>query len=144
MRALGIDTVWLGPYFPSPNVDNGYDISDYRGVMAEFGTMAGFGRMSAGKKARGIRLIIDLVVNHSSDRHPWSRQARQGPDNRYRDYCIRRPGKAAGLPNNDPAAMLAGPNGASRDHGRCSGAPRPCRAPDSPRGRHGSESIPIT
>lgn len=100
LQALGIDTVWLGPHFPSPNVDNGYDISDYRGVMAEFGTMADFDRMLAGMKARGIRLIIDLVVNHSSDQHPWFQQARQGPGNRYRDYYIWRPGTGGGLPNN--------------------------------------------
>lgn len=101
LQALGVDVVWLSPHFDSPNVDNGYDIRDYRKVLAQFGTMADFDRMLAAMKARGIRLIIDLVVNHTSDEHRWFVEASKSPDNPYRDYYIWRPGKANGaLPNN--------------------------------------------
>ena len=72
----GIDVVWLSPHFDSPNADNGYDIRDYRAVMAEFGTMDDFDRLLAGLTERGIRLIIDLVVNHSSGEHQWFVESR--------------------------------------------------------------------
>ena len=71
LQRLGVDVIWLSPHFDSPNADNGYDIRDYRKVMAEFGTMADFDAMLAGMQQRGMRLIIDLVVNHTSDEHEW-------------------------------------------------------------------------
>jgi oligo-1,6-glucosidase len=108
LEALGVDVVWLSPHFDSPNADNGYDIRDYRKVMAQFGTMADFDAMLDGMKARGIRLIIDLVVNHSSDEHAWFVESRQGRDNPYRDYYIWRDGKAGGPPNNY-RAFFGGP-----------------------------------
>jgi oligo-1,6-glucosidase len=76
LKTLGVDVVWLSPHFDSPNADNGYDIRDYRRVMAEFGTMADFDRMLAGIHERGMRLIIDLVVNHTSDEHRWFVESR--------------------------------------------------------------------
>jgi oligo-1,6-glucosidase len=103
LETLGIDVVWLSPHFDSPNADNGYDIRDYRKVMAEFGTMDDFDRMLAGMKARGIQLVIDLVVNHSSDEHRWFVESRSARDNRYRDYYVWRDGSDGGPPNNWPS-----------------------------------------
>ena len=103
LQQLGINVIWLSPHFDSPNADNGYDIRDYRKVMAEFGTMADFDRMLAAIKKRHMRLIIDLVVNHTSDEHEWFKQSRSSKDNPYRDYYIWRDGK----PNPaDPAHPL--------------------------------------
>jgi oligo-1,6-glucosidase len=93
LHDLGVSVIWLSPHFDSPNADNGYDIRDYRKVMTEFGTMADFDTMLAGIKRRHMRLIIDLVVNHSSDEHNWFVESRRSRDNPYRDYYIWRPGK---------------------------------------------------
>jgi oligo-1,6-glucosidase len=109
LRDLGVDVVWLSPHFDSPNADNGYDIRDYRKVMAQFGTMADFDTMLAGMTARGIRLIIDLVVNHSSDEHAWFVESRKGRQNPYRDYYIWRDGHADGSPPNNYRAFFGGP-----------------------------------
>jgi oligo-1,6-glucosidase len=97
---LGIDVVWLSPVYQSPNDDNGYDISDYRAIMTEFGTLADWDELLAGLHARGIKLLMDLVVNHSSDEHPWFAQARSSRDNPYRDFYIWRPGINGVEPNN--------------------------------------------
>lgn len=86
IKSLGIDVVWLNPCYRSPNDDNGYDISDYREIMAEFGTMADFDELLEGMHQRGIKLVMDLVVNHSSDEHQWFKQSRSSRDNPYRDY----------------------------------------------------------
>jgi oligo-1,6-glucosidase len=88
LKTLGVDVVWLSPVYQSPNDDNGYDISDYRAIMGEFGTMADFDAMLAGMTERGIALMMDLVVNHTSDEHEWFRQARSSRDNPYHDYYI--------------------------------------------------------
>jgi len=88
LKALGVDVVWLSPVYQSPNDDNGYDISDYRAIMGEFGTMADFDTMLAAMGERGIALMMDLVVNHTSDEHEWFRQARSSRDNPYHDYYI--------------------------------------------------------
>lgn len=109
LKDLGVDVVWLSPHFDSPNADNGYDIRDYRKVMAQFGTMADFDAMLAGMTARGIRLIIDLVVNHSSDEHAWFVESRKGRDNPYRDYYIWRDPKPDGGPPNNYGAFFGGP-----------------------------------
>ncbi|MDR3741775.1 MAG: alpha-glucosidase [Terracidiphilus sp.] len=103
LKKLGVDVIWLSPHYDSPNADNGYDIRDYRKVMQEFGTMADFDRMLAAIKARHMRLIVDLVVNHSSDEHHWFAESRKSKDNPYRDYYFWRDGK----PNPaDPAHPL--------------------------------------
>jgi oligo-1,6-glucosidase len=88
LKDLGIDVIWLSPHYESPNVDNGYDISDYQNIMAEFGTMYDFDEMLDEIHRLGMKLIIDLVVNHSSDQHHWFKQARKSNDNPYRDYYI--------------------------------------------------------
>ena len=76
IAGLGVDVLWLSPHFDSPNVDNGYDIRDYRKVMPDFGTMADFDALLAGVKARGMRMVLDLVVNHTSDEHAWFAESR--------------------------------------------------------------------
>jgi oligo-1,6-glucosidase len=93
LKDLGVNCVWLSPCYKSPNDDNGYDISDYRDIMTEFGTLADWQEMIDGMHARGIRLIMDLVVNHTSDEHEWFKQSRSSVDNPYRDYYIWRKGK---------------------------------------------------
>lgn len=85
---LGVDVVWLSPVYKSPNDDNGYDISDYHEIMDEFGTMADWQELLAGMHARNIKLVMDLVVNHSSDEHAWFQSARASKDSPYRDYYI--------------------------------------------------------
>lgn len=86
LQSLGIDAIWLNPICASPNDDNGYDISDYRAIMKEMGTMADFDEMLAGMKKRNIRLIMDLVLNHSSDEHEWFKGAKNSRSNKYRAY----------------------------------------------------------
>jgi oligo-1,6-glucosidase len=100
IKGLGVNVIWLSPHFDSPNADNGYDIRDYRKVMKEFGTMADFDELLKGVKSRGMRLVLDLVVNHSSDEHHWFVESRKSKDNPYRDYYIWRPGKDGHEPNN--------------------------------------------
>ena len=99
LKALGIDIIWLSPVYKSPNDDNGYDISDYKDINPEFGTMADFDRLLAEAKARGIGIIMDLVINHTSDEHEWFRRALAGEE-KYRNYYIIEKGKDGGLPNN--------------------------------------------
>jgi len=113
LQKLGVNVIWLSPHYDSPNADNGYDIRDYRKVMAEFGTMADFDTMLAGIKQRHMRLIVDLVVNHTSDEHHWFVESRKSKDNPYRDYYFWRDGKPGHAgpdgkpttlpPNNDPS-----------------------------------------
>jgi oligo-1,6-glucosidase len=86
LQSLGIDAIWLNPICASPNDDNGYDISDYKAIMKEMGTMADFDEMLEGMKKRNIKLIMDLVVNHSSDEHEWFKGAKSSRDNKYRNY----------------------------------------------------------
>ena len=100
LKDLGVDVVWLSPVYQSPNDDNGYDISDYRNIMAEFGTLADWEELLAEMHARGIRLVMDLVVNHTSDEHPWFVASRQSKDSPYRDYYVWRPGRDGREPNN--------------------------------------------
>lgn len=101
LKELGIDVIWLSPVYKSPNDDNGYDISDYQAIMDEFGTMEDFDRMLATAHEKGIKIMMDLVVNHTSDEHKWFIESRKFTDNPYRDYYIWRPAKEDGsLPNN--------------------------------------------
>lgn len=86
LKSLGIDVIWLNPIYSSPNDDNGYDISDYRNIMKEFGTMDDFDALLKGMHARNIKLVMDLVVNHSSDEHNWFVQSRSSRQSPYRDY----------------------------------------------------------
>ena len=101
LKELGIDVIWLSPVYKSPNDDNGYDISNYQAIMDEFGTMEDFDRMLATAHEKGIKIMMDLVVNHTSDEHKWFIESRKSTDNPYRDYYIWRPAKEDGsLPNN--------------------------------------------
>lgn len=86
IKSLGIDVVWLNPIFTSPNEDNGYDISDYRGIAKEFGTMEDFDELLKGLHARGIKLVLDLVANHTSSQHYWFKESRKSRNNPYRNY----------------------------------------------------------
>ena len=86
IKSLGVTMVWLNPIYESPNDDNGYDISDYRAIMKEFGTMEDFDELLKGLHKRGMKFIMDVVVNHSSDEHEWFQQSRSSRDNPYRDY----------------------------------------------------------
>jgi oligo-1,6-glucosidase len=100
LKELGIDVIWLSPVYQSPNDDNGYDISDYRAIMTEFGTMADFERMLARAHTLGIKIMMDLVVNHTSDEHAWFVESRSSKENPYRDYYIWREAKDGKEPNN--------------------------------------------
>jgi maltose alpha-D-glucosyltransferase/alpha-amylase len=88
LQGLGITTIWLMPFQPSPGKDDGYDISDYYGVNPRHGTLGDFVEFTHGCRQRGIRVIIDLVVNHTSDQHPWFREARKSNDSPYRDWYV--------------------------------------------------------
>jgi oligo-1,6-glucosidase len=100
LALLGIDIVWLSPVYQSPNADNGYDISDYRAIHPDFGTLADWDELLEQLHARRIRLVMDLVANHTSDEHPWFRASRQSKDNPYRDFFIWRPPRDGREPNN--------------------------------------------
>ena len=100
IKELGADAIWLSPVYKSPNDDNGYDISDYQDIMDEFGTMADFDAMLEKAHSLGLKIVMDLVVNHTSDEHKWFVESRSSRDNPYRDYYIWREGKNGGAPNN--------------------------------------------
>ncbi len=108
LKYLGIDVIWLSPVYQSPNADNGYDISDYQAIMEEFGTMEDFDEMLDSAHKRGIRIVMDLVVNHTSDEHRWFMESRSGKDNPYRDYYIWREGKDAETPPNNWGSCFGG------------------------------------
>lgn len=109
LRALGIEVLWLSPIYASPMDDNGYDISDYRAIAPEFGTLDDFDRLVSEAKDKGIGVVLDLVVNHTSDEHAWFKEARKSKDNPYRDFYVwRKPGKDGGFPN-DLTSSFGGP-----------------------------------
>lgn len=100
LQDLGIDVIWMSPIYQSPNDDNGYDISDYRSILAEFGTMEEFEKLLSSAHQRGIKIVMDLVVNHTSDEHPWFIESRKSKENPYRDYYFWREPKNGKEPNN--------------------------------------------
>ncbi|WP_110112320.1 alpha-glucosidase [Bacillus sp. CGMCC 1.16541] len=100
LKDLGIDVIWICPIYKSPNDDNGYDISDYQDIMDDFGTMKDFDQLLEEVHARGMKLIMDLVINHTSDEHPWFIESRSSKENPYRDYYIWHEGKDGQEPNN--------------------------------------------
>ena len=101
IASLGVDAVWLSPIFPSPMADFGYDVADYCGVEPLFGDLASFDRLLAACHAHGLKLLLDFVPNHSSDRHPWFVESRSSRDNPKRDWYIwRDPAPDGGPPNN--------------------------------------------
>ncbi|WP_339247487.1 alpha-glucosidase [Paenibacillus sp. FSL R10-2796] len=109
LQKLGVDVVWLSPVYKSPNDDNGYDISDYQDIMDEFGTLQDWEELLTGLHAHGIKLMMDLVINHSSDEHPWFVESRSSKDNPYRDYYIWRPGGPDGERPNNWSSVFSGP-----------------------------------
>ena len=102
IRRLGADVIWLCPVYRSPNDDNGYDISDYQAIMEEFGTLEDLERLLEEAHKRGLKIVMDLVVNHTSDEHAWFVESRKSRENPHRDYYIwkgrqkRRPAKQLG------------------------------------------------
>ncbi|AWB44458.1 glucohydrolase [Paenibacillus sp. CAA11] len=100
LKELGVDVIWVCPIYKSPNHDNGYDISDYCDIMSEFGTMEDFDRMLRDIHERGMKLMMDLVLNHTSDEHPWFIESKSSVDNPKRDFYIWRKGKDGRPPNN--------------------------------------------
>lgn len=109
LAELGVDVLWLSPIFQSPNADNGYDVSDYEAIIPEFGTMADFDDLLAGAHQRGLKLILDLVVNHSSDEHRWFQESRRSKTNPYRDYYIWKTPRPNGSPPNNWQSFFSGP-----------------------------------
>ena len=105
LQDLGVDVVWLSPVCRSPNDDNGYDISDYQDIDPLFGTLADWDELAAGLHARGMKIVMDLVVNHSSDKHPWFVSARASKESPYRDFYIWRDGRDGGPPSNWAASF---------------------------------------
>lgn len=108
LKELGADALWLSPIYDSPCDDNGYDIRDYDSILQEFGTMEDFDRLLAETHRRGMRLIMDLVVNHTSDEHPWYRQALEDPASPYRDYYFFRKDDGSHTPPNNWASFFSG------------------------------------
>lgn len=100
LKDLGVDVIWICPIYQSPNHDNGYDISDYQAIMKEFGTMEDFDRLLEQAHARGLKIMMDLVLNHTSDEHPWFIESRASKDNPKRDFYVWRKGKNGAPPNN--------------------------------------------
>ncbi len=103
IKSLGVDAIWLNPIFKSPNDDGGYDISDYYSIQPEFGTLEDFDLLKSGMHQRGLKLIMDLVLNHSSDEHPWFVESRKSKGNAHRDFYFWKKGKNGGPPNNWPS-----------------------------------------
>ena len=108
LKYLGIDVIWLSPVYKSPNDDKGYDISDYQAIMDEFGTMEDFDELLAEAHKRGIRIVMDLVVNHTSDEHKWFMESRSSRGNACRDYYIWREGKDEKTPPNNWGSCFGG------------------------------------
>ncbi|UPM52918.1 glycoside hydrolase family 13 protein [Gottfriedia acidiceleris] len=105
LKLLGIDVIWLSPVYKSPNDDNGYDISDYCDIMEEFGTMNDMDELILEANHRGIKIVMDLVVNHTSDEHPWFIESRKSKDNAYRDYYVWRDPVNGSEPNDLPSVF---------------------------------------
>ena len=108
LKELGVDAIWFSPMYDSPNDDNGYDIRDYKKIMEEFGTMEDFDELLKGIHDRGMKIIMDLVINHSSDEHEWFRSSVSDPDSPYKDYYIWRDGDENTPPNNW-TSLFSGP-----------------------------------
>lgn len=108
LKDLGIDVIWVSPVYQSPNDDNGYDISNYQAIAKEFGTMADFDELLEKTHQKGMRLIMDLVINHTSDEHPWFIESRSSKNNPYRDYYIWHPGKKNGEEPNNWESIFGG------------------------------------
>jgi alpha-glucosidase len=109
LKDLGVDAIWLTPCYPSPQVDFGYDVSDYENIDPMYGTLVDFDRLAREAKKRNIRIIMDFVMNHSSDQHPWFKESRSSRNNSKRDWYIWRDGKGPGQPPNNWLSTFGGP-----------------------------------
>ena len=109
LQELGVDALWLSPVYPSPDVDFGYDVADYKGIDKKFGTMKDFDELLVKAHQRGIHIIMDLVLNHTSDQHPWFVESKKSKDNPYRDYYIWRDPKPDGTTPNNWLSIFGGP-----------------------------------
>ena len=108
LKSLGVDALWIAPCFPSPQVDFGYDVSDYKDIDPKYGTLADMDRLIAEGRKRGIKVILDFVVNHTSDKHAWFQQSASSKTNPYRDFYIWRDGRAPGAPPNNWSSAFGG------------------------------------
>src|SRR5947207_2391416 len=108
LRALGIDAIWITPCFPSPQVDFGYDVSDYRDIAPEYGTLKDFDRLLAEAKKRNIRVLLDLVMNHTSDKHAWFGDSRSSRTAQHREWYIWRDGRGPDQPPNNWESTFGG------------------------------------
>jgi alpha-glucosidase len=106
LKELGVDAVWLTPIYPSPQVDFGYDISNYKGIDAQYGTMKDFDLLLAEAKKRGIRIVMDAVMNHTSDQHPWFEASRASRTNSKRDWYVWKDGGEGGAPPNNWTSLF--------------------------------------
>src|ERR1700746_3098634 len=109
LKNLGADAIWITPCFPSPQVDFGYDVSDYEAIDPMYGTLADFDRLSAEAKKRNIRVILDFVVNHTSNQHKWFLDSKSSRSSAHRDWYIWRDGKGPGQPPNNWTSTFGGP-----------------------------------
>jgi len=109
LQSLGIDAIWLSPIFPSPDVDFGYDVANYKDIDPKFGTMADFKQLVVGAKQRKIHIILDLVLNHTADQHPWFLQSKKSKDNPYHDWYLWEDPKLNGDPPNNWQSIFGGP-----------------------------------
>lgn len=108
LKDLGVDAIWIAPFYPSPQVDFGYDVADYRNVEPQYGTLADFDRLVAEAKKRGIKVIIDMVLNHTSDKHPWFLESRSSRTNPKADWYVWHDAKEGGQPPNNWTSGLGG------------------------------------
>ena len=108
LKDLGVDALWLSPHFPSPQFDVGYDVADYTGVEPAYGTLDDFKRFLNGAHERGMRVVLDLVLNHTSDQHSWFKESRRSKTDPRRDWYVWRPGKAEGVPPNNWQSAFGG------------------------------------
>ena len=108
LKRLGVDAIWITPCYPSPQVDFGYDVSDYENIDPQYGTLADFDSLAAAARRQGIRIIMDYVVNHTSDQHRWFQESRSSRTNPKRDWYIWRDGKGPGRPPNNWISLFGG------------------------------------
>src|SRR3982751_1907191 len=108
LKKLGIDAIWVTPFFPSPNADFGYDVSDYVNVAPEYGTLGDWDKLVSEARKRGIRVLVDFVVNHTSDQHPWFKESRSSRDNPKRDWYVWRSGGGPAQPPTHWTSIFGG------------------------------------
>src|SRR5689334_11364830 len=108
LHDLGVDALWITPFYPSPNVDFGYDISDYEAIDPMYGTLADFDRMIAEGKKHGVGVLLDLVLNHTSEQHPWFVESRSSKTSAKRDWYVWRDGKGPGQPPSNWTSLFGG------------------------------------